>query len=138
MMSNGTNQFLEKDLVLIRERLARRKGDRLLAEVDFTYKFQGKAGIYNGKSINISSYGMGFIVDTILFEGEKLLFNFKLNGENMVIPGSIIRLDGKEASVEFSISEAEIQRFIRLFNQELVREKSSIHLSAKAFKKKLD
>ena len=43
---------------LIKERLNRRKGQRLMAEVDFTFKLAGKESVYLGRSINMSSFGM--------------------------------------------------------------------------------
>jgi hypothetical protein len=137
MINNNSKEDLKKNMDIIRDRLLRRKEDRLIAEVEFSYKIQGKEGIYHGLSFNISSYGMAFLRDTILSEGERLLFNFKLNLENVVIPGTVIRVLAKEVSVEFDLSDDEMMRFVKLFNQEIQRDKSSIYVSLKDLRKTL-
>jgi hypothetical protein len=138
----GTNRqesdFLRRNLDLIRERLNRRQGERLRAEVEFDYKVSGKEGIYNGLSYNISSFGMAFLADTVLYEGESLLFYFRLNRENLVIPGRVKRVKGKEISVEFNLDEEERHRFIRLFNQEITSKSSNIRISMNSIQKRLE
>lgn len=136
--SYSEDNQLAKNLSIIKERLNRRQGDRLLAELDFSYKIQGKKGVFYGKCLNISSYGIGFAADTTLFEDEKILFNFKLNGENFIIPGKVVFTQGKETSAEFDISDDERQRFISLFNKEIKHPESSIRLSIRDIKKRLD
>ena len=102
--------MIEKNLAIIRERLSRRKTSRLQAEVDFSYKIPGHSSIYHGRSFNISSFGVGFLRDTILSENEEILLHFLLNGEAVVIPGIVTRISGKETSVEFTMSDEEAER----------------------------
>ncbi|PKL15309.1 MAG: hypothetical protein CVV50_00525 [Spirochaetae bacterium HGW-Spirochaetae-6] len=130
--------MIEKNLAIIRERLHRRKNSRLQAEVDFSYKIPGQGSIYHGRSFNISSFGMGFLRDTILSENEQILLHFLLNGEAVVIPGTVTRINGKETSVEFTMSEEEAERFIKLFNREILSEKSTVKISMKEFNKRLE
>ena len=81
---------------------------------------------------------MSFSTGTVLYPDETLYFNFKLNTENMVIPGRIIRISGKEISVEFNLSEEERHRFVSLFNQEVIKNSSSIHISLMDSKKRIE
>lgn len=136
--NNSSKEFLIKNMDLIKERLNRRKGLRLMAEVDFSFKLAGKESVYLGRSINISSFGMSFSTGTVLYPDETLYFNFKLNTENMVIPGRIIRISGKEISVEFNLSQEERQRFVSLFNQEVTKDSSSIYISLMDSKKRIE
>jgi len=136
--SESGKDFLIKNMEIIKERLNRRKGQRLMAEIPLTFKLSGRESVYEGKTINISSYGMAFTTGTVIYTGEKLLFNFKLNQENVVLPGQVTRIAGKEISVEFSLSDEERHRFIKLFNQEIISDKSSIHISLMDIKKRLE
>lgn len=129
---------IEKNLRIIKERLNRRGVERLLAEFEFEYKIKDKPGLYKGKAFNISSFGIGFYADTVLYENEPLLFKFLLADEVMVIPGKVIRVCGKEVSCEFDISDEERERFIRLFNLELKRDDSKIFISIRDIKRTID
>lgn len=131
-------QLLEKNIELIKERLSRRTAHRLIAEVDFTYKILGEGSVYYGKCLNISSFGMAFNADTILHEKERLLFNFKLNQENVVIHGEVVRILGKEVSTEFIMSDEERERFLKLFNIEIMREDSTIRILLSDIKKRIE
>jgi len=138
MNSKEEKDLIKKNLSLIRERMNRRTVNRLNAEVDFTYKIQGKRIIFKGVCLNISSFGMAFVADTSLELGERLLFNFKLNQENVVISGEVSRVDGKEVSVEFNLPDTERDRFTHLFNQEIVRENSSIRIKLTDINKRIE
>jgi len=120
---------IEKNLRIIKERLNRRGVERLLAEFEFEYKIKDKPGLYKGKAFNISSFGIGFYADTVLY---------LLADEVMVIPGKVIRVGGKEVSCEFDISDEERERFIRLFNLELKRDDSKIFISIRDIKRTID
>ncbi len=137
-MKENDKEFIKKNIDLIRTRLKRRKTDRLLAEVEFSYKLKGLDGVFHGLSFNISSFGMGFLRDTILNMGENLLFNFKLNDENMVISGEVSRINGKETYVEFDLNDLQRENFIKLFNREILREKSTVFIAMKELKKYIE
>lgn len=131
-------QDLEKNMKIIKERLNRRQGERLSAEVPFTYKVKGKSSIYEGVSLNISSYGLAFYSTVTIFENDKLLFNFNLNKEDIVIEASITRISGKEVSCEFQMDEAQRSRFIHLFNKEIADKNTDIKITFNSIYKRLD
>ena len=81
---------------------------------------------------------MAFNADTILHEKERLLFNFKLNQENVVIHGEVVRILGKEVSTEFIMSDEERERFLKLFNIEIMREDSTIRILLSDIKKRIE
>lgn len=90
------------------------------------YKINDSESIYQAEVVNLSAGGLLFLRNTFLVKNDQVLIKFPFKHKKILITGIVLRLDGREVGIHFTSSEAEVEKFVELFNQEYPQYKREI------------
>jgi hypothetical protein len=69
--------------------------------------------------VNISAGGLCFLTKFILNLGDQLDFRFPLKNRTIILPGRVVRVDGREAGIQFTCDQDMMIDFVDAYNEEL-------------------
>lgn len=87
--------------------------------------------------VNISAGGLCFLGRSILYQGDMLEMRFPFKRSTIIMPGRVVRVNGREIGVQFTCSQDEIIDFVSAYNEEIqsmaISTKENIHLVLPGF-----
>lgn len=82
--------------------------------------------------VNISAGGLCFLTKFIVSVGDMLEFRFPLKNRVIILPGQVVRIDGREAGIQFTCGHDAMVDFVDAYNEELhaltINRKEQSHL----------
>ncbi len=97
----------------------RRGTERMDTEAFFIqYKLANDDNIFTVELLNVGSGGLCFLRDSVLYRKDEVLVLFPFRTRKIIMKGEVVRLEGREAAVEFREKQEKIDLFVRLFNEE--------------------
>lgn len=82
------------------------------------YRIRGSNAIDKVEVLNISAGGICFIRKSILNVNNILQIKFPFKTQKVVMTGLVARIDGQEVAAHFINNDEEIERFVKVFNNE--------------------
>ena len=97
-----------------------KRNNKRLKTHDLTvkYRLEGQNIINKADVINISSGGVCFLRSAYLEVGDVLHLKFPFKSKKILLTAKVTRMDGREAGIKFLDSDEEIEKFIKVFNEE--------------------
>ena len=69
--------------------------------------------------VNISAGGLCFLTKFIVAMDDQLDFRFPLKSRTIILPGRVVRVDGREAGIQFTCDNDATIDFVDAYNEEL-------------------
>jgi len=92
--------------------------------------------------VNISAGGLCFLTRSIVHVGDHMEFRFPLRSRTIILPARVIRVDGREAGVQYTCDRDAIIDFVDAYNEEIramtISKKEESHLVVPGYNRDID